>query len=772
MQGSLVGGVMSKAIVVFSDGTGNSAAKFNKTNVWRLYEALDTEDPPRPGRRKQIAYYDDGVGTSTFRPWALLGGAFGVGLRRNVLDLYRFLCFNYEKGDQIYAFGFSRGAFTIRVLIGLVVDQGLIKCATDEDHDRHATEAYRAYRERYGRNQQGERDHIVWAFRALRGERGKARRRALDGVKKLKNEDLDIAFVGVWDTVAAYGMPIAELTRGIDKYVWPLSMPNYRLSPLVKKACHALALDDERDTFHPLLWDEVAEREYQAKRLVEPGRLEQVWFAGMHSDVGGGYPDDGLSHIPLEWMMRKAEAAGLRFSPLDVERIERGARESGPMHDSRRGFASYYRYQPRKLSARVDPPDPTTIVMRHPDQNGRGLLTSVKIHESVFRRIQAPEHDYAPIVIPGSYEVVTTSGARVPSPEQDPEGRARRQEWVWNDVWRRRVGYFTTVGLSLFIVAVAFANLMSEPSACDGALCILTPVIESIGAFLPGFLEAPVRALARSPEWVFLAGLGIFLLMRRSGVLQRRIGDGMAELWMESIRPGSSARATLAGRSTEGPRGFPYSLRTNGTYLKLLQKLKWHVVPTVFGIGLLLLMGLGGLYTAVAGVYRLYLAWAEVSNFYCTEEFADNQGDFRTSSLCWPVAPSVDEGHRYRITIEVGENWEDAGIPARPSAPQIDQMPFLVKYVGIPFRRYVTEPWFQPMIRIIPHHGTWWTHTSALTLHPVDGNERRYTGEFVAVRSGKPYIFVNDAWPARWGLAACFYRNNKGTAKVTIVRIN
>src|SRR5262245_56441250 len=117
---------MSKAIAVFADGTGNSAAKLFKTNVWRLYEALDTSDRAAHGEGRQVAYYHDGVGTSSFKPLAILGGAFGWGLKRNVLDLYMFLCRNYEPGDRIYAFGFSRGAFTIRVLAGLVVEQGLV----------------------------------------------------------------------------------------------------------------------------------------------------------------------------------------------------------------------------------------------------------------------------------------------------------------------------------------------------------------------------------------------------------------------------------------------------------------------------------------------------------------------------------------------------------------------------------------------------------------------------------------------------------------------
>src|SRR5258706_14593345 len=123
---------MSRNIVLLSDGTGNSAAKVWRTNVWRTFEALDLSSSD------QVAFYDDGVGTSSFKPLAILGGAFGYGLKRNVIGLYKYLCRNYKDGDQIYGFGFSRGAFTIRVVIGLVLNQGLIKFSDEADLDKKA----------------------------------------------------------------------------------------------------------------------------------------------------------------------------------------------------------------------------------------------------------------------------------------------------------------------------------------------------------------------------------------------------------------------------------------------------------------------------------------------------------------------------------------------------------------------------------------------------------------------------------------------------------
>src|SRR5262245_37807822 len=131
---------MPRNLVVFADGTGNSAAKAFKSNVWRLYQALDLTGDD------QIAVSHDGVGPSSFKRLQVLGLALGVGVKRNVIDLYKFLCRNYTDGDRIYGFGFSRGAFTIRLLAGLIYRQGLISFKSEEELDRQAVNAYRAFR--------------------------------------------------------------------------------------------------------------------------------------------------------------------------------------------------------------------------------------------------------------------------------------------------------------------------------------------------------------------------------------------------------------------------------------------------------------------------------------------------------------------------------------------------------------------------------------------------------------------------------------------------
>ncbi len=140
-------------IVLFSDGTGNSSRSAEKTNVWRLYEALDLGYPALNGTDVQVAYYNDGVGTESVRFLALAGGVFGFGLARNIRDIYKFLCRNYRDGDRIYAFGFSRGAYTIRLLVALVTTMGLVKYTQNEGElDLAARDMWREFRRGFHAN--------------------------------------------------------------------------------------------------------------------------------------------------------------------------------------------------------------------------------------------------------------------------------------------------------------------------------------------------------------------------------------------------------------------------------------------------------------------------------------------------------------------------------------------------------------------------------------------------------------------------------------------
>jgi uncharacterized protein (DUF2235 family) len=193
----------SLKIIILSDGTGNAASSVWRTNVWRMFQALDLQD------NTQAAKYDDGVGTSSFTPLAILGGAFGYGLKRNILDAYKFVCriYDHQNHSNIYLFGFSRGGFTVRVLAALILEQGLVVADTEGELHEGAVKAYRAYRANGYRS--------VWRIeRLLRAFRDYILVPVLDRIKgnkpyaKIVRKDIPaIEFIGIWDTVAAYGLP-------------------------------------------------------------------------------------------------------------------------------------------------------------------------------------------------------------------------------------------------------------------------------------------------------------------------------------------------------------------------------------------------------------------------------------------------------------------------------------------------------------------------------------------------------------------------------------
>ena len=344
-------------------------------------------------------------------PLALIGGIFGYGLKRNVLECYKFVCRNYVDGDEIYLFGFSRGAFTIRVLIELIETQGILSYSNSEGElTRLAGAAFRAYRANL---------HTVFRleqlFRLLR-----------DVVLRTPYHKLPpdpkwpaIKFVGLWDTVAAYGLPLEEMTRIVSLFFFPLRLCSDRLPSFVKKVCHALSLDDERKTFHPLLIREAPEDVYEANesgyRTVAQERITQVWFAGVHANVGGGYPDDSMAYVPLRWMIDQVKRE-IRFKhgpdaePDALRQIATSRDVHGRMYNSRSGMAAYYRYAPRSL--------PNICVPKC--ANGR-----TKIHVSVLERIGHQVHAYAPIGLPETYDLVDDSNrsfARSKSAGNDDSG--------------------------------------------------------------------------------------------------------------------------------------------------------------------------------------------------------------------------------------------------------------------------------------------------------------------------------------------------------------
>jgi len=458
----------------------------------------------------------------------------------------------------------------------------------------------------------------------------------------------------------------------------------------------------------------------------------------------------------------------------------------GTLYDSRSGIAAYYRYQPRRIAARLDPPDPRTLMMQDPNRRGRGFLERVHVHESVLHRVRAGNDRYAPVVLPHDYEVVKSdrtvtnnSGSPPPAPE--------RLEWVWNDVWRRRVNYFMTIGVTAVLALFPLIQVIWPPSVCVGPQCLLTPAIEAVGAVVPGFVHPWIEAFAVSPGWFLLVALVIFLLMVRSSYLTRSVRDGMRELWAQSLGLplGPGRPATPAGLSTGLPAGgwdgWIYRLRTAGWYQKFFQWLKWRGIPGVFGFTVLV----GGTVLIVVlilvAVQRGRLAYAERTNRLCEVGTATAEasgavpGLFDTKSLCWPARVWVRKGTRYRVTMRVTDDWVDRTIPASPAGFAADRLKWYAR-PSVLLRRSLSGGWFQPMIKIVPPNGRG-GHVQLLQMGCACGQAAQpgqrpgtvYTADFEPSVDGEVFLYVNDlAARLLTGPSGRYYENNRGAAEVRI----
>jgi uncharacterized protein (DUF2235 family) len=269
-----------KRLVLSFDGTWNTPDSDGDeggntdTNVRRLHQAV-----LHRGARGTVqeTWYDEGVGTDWYN--RLSGGIAGVGLSRNIRQGYKVLAERYEDGDQIFLFGFSRGAYTARSLAGLIRNCGVLKEANDD----LVHEAYQIYRTR----DDGAESEQARAFRREAAHPG----------------NVGIECLGVWDTVGALGVPVQSF-RFFNRHFYEFH--DTKLSSIVKNAFQALALDEHRQEYEATLWDP-SERPDQ--------RIEQTWFPGAHSNIGGGYPNDVLADVTLAWMMDRAGKCGLALDP-------------------------------------------------------------------------------------------------------------------------------------------------------------------------------------------------------------------------------------------------------------------------------------------------------------------------------------------------------------------------------------------------------------------------------------------------------------------------
>jgi uncharacterized protein (DUF2235 family) len=519
-----------KKIVIFADGTGSSFSQ-QESNVWRLYQTLDKTE--HSGSLRQLARYIPGVGTSGNSVLRLIDGVTGIGVPSNVRKLYRFLCWNWEEGDEIYLFGFSRGAFTVRTLGAMVAMQGLMprdvdgKRVSSEEMSRNAMGAWRAYRTLTAPLVVGEvskwnplnwqMNPLIEVTRMLRDGVVLIKRRLFrqslhaEVVARLSKDrhagKVPIRFMGLFDTVEAYGMPVEEMRRVWNWLIWPIQFRNHRCSFVVQKVRHALSLDEERKSFDPIRFD--LRPRPDGKPVPE---TQEAWFAGVHSDVGGGYPNDETAYEPLLWIANEAARQELIFDNEALNRYRKRLYPQALIHDSRKGLASFFRYAPR--------------VVEVGDEFGGAPV----VHHSALEKIRSGADGYAPLGLPDEFLVYPANGTgwaglQPAKLKRDPEAFAE----VMRLIGRRKATNWLTIGLVLVLVGMpvwdwVYASRV-EP---NGVVRWLAWVI---GGVVPSWAVTWVETLC-ARWWISLPVLlALWWVYSFNQSMARRIKDCAGQLW-------------------------------------------------------------------------------------------------------------------------------------------------------------------------------------------------------------------------------------------------
>ena len=415
-------------IIICCDGTGNEISE-NISNVLKLYRCLRKTEKTQP---RQLVFYDPGVGTlERPDPWhklkqdfnAILGLATGFGLDFNVLAAYAFLVHTYQAGDQIYLFGFSRGAYTVRVLAGLIHKVGLI---TPEQVNL-AGSGLIAYKQ-FSSDEAPKLRASLKSLTDVATAEDAAPQSAFDNAAQFARITSTrwptIRFVGVWDTVASVIVPRADrfYLPSLEELAFTI------VNPSVQTFRQAISMDERRCMFRLKKWD--APQTYKHNRFndahAEPQDILQVWFAGVHADIGGGYPEkeSGLSKYPLLWMIDEATSCGLQVNQATVNQLAWGIQRKGSpysyvvpdvrgdLHTSLSGAWWILEYLPKSASYKEWPARKTHFGYYIPDAEPRFIPDGAVVHESAVLRMDAMP-SYRPVNLPKHYEKFPMPGAPV-----------------------------------------------------------------------------------------------------------------------------------------------------------------------------------------------------------------------------------------------------------------------------------------------------------------------------------------------------------------------
>lgn len=690
---------MAKNIVLLSDGTGQRGGVGHQSNVWRLYQALEHDDA------QQIRCYDDGVGSQDFAIVKAIGGAFGFGLKGKVCNLYAFLARHYEPEDRIFLFGFSRGAFTVRLLAGMIAKCGLIdpqRCDSEADYWHKVRAAYCAYRQSYFAA------GYAAKFKADYGRRDQT--------------DVPIRFLGVWDTVDAMGVPFDELRDAIDG-VLRYNFRDNTLSNLVEHGCHAVALDECRKAFDPVMWDE---------RLETCRRIEQVWFAGVHSNVGGGYPKYQMSLVTLDWMIERARVYGLRVREEEVQNIRRAADVHGKLYDSRRGAASYYRYRPRDLAQ-----------IRNEYTHG-----PLHLHASALARIDQATDRYAPhnlcemtLVQPGHGRLHVNDAWR------------QAMKFAKCVSWLRAVMYFLLLVTTALVFVVPWF-ITDSFGACREDLQLPFKVLQW---FTPGIACPWINGLDGSPYIAALVGaLLVFLLVTHQGLKKWHLN--LASAGWHAVRPDHRPAAgdTLARAERSRLLRWAHNMRHNrtlrfarrlsaGMFVRALTWLLWF--PLKIGRRVNQYFCLRK--TTLAGGFDGTLNLAQGERCDIT---------FLTKDPHRSTGVYLQAGETYEIRVDAAAGWYDDQFPADPTGLADSDAARALERRVERFLRVRNAPLFALIAQI----------EGDKSEYVQIGRGRRFT----PTASGQLFLFVNDAIIPAFGAAGfmrdIFYHNNRGIAFISV----
>jgi len=302
-----------KRLVIFCDGTWNRMSAEHPTNV---LIGSQTVLPADAAGIQQITYYDEGVGTTGGRLGTMLAGAFGWGLLDKIQAAYRFLIFNYEPGDELYIFGFSRGAYTARSLAGLIRKCGIVP----RSQAGKILEIFEFYKDAdtHPDSDEAQRRRMLWTPGTILKEADRQWRldHGADPTEVDAAKPLIVRYVGVWDSVGALGipqhLPFTSLFQLGKKY----QFHDTELSSTVRAARHAVAIDENRLSFRPTKWSNL---DTLNATTTSGDKYQQIWFPGDHGSVGGGGDIRGLSNDALVWILEGAEAEGLALNQGALE---------------------------------------------------------------------------------------------------------------------------------------------------------------------------------------------------------------------------------------------------------------------------------------------------------------------------------------------------------------------------------------------------------------------------------------------------------------------